>query len=80
MTELTVGELMWSGRRGRRAGVAGRGRASAANPLNKLARPHPATPARRRSRPLHGGSPTVSSIIQIIQIILWIILVAFQPC
>ena len=79
MMELTVGELPWSGRRGRRAGVAGRGRANLLRGFAADARPRPATPARRPRRPLRGSSPTVSSIILIILIILWIILFAFHP-
>ena len=80
MMELTVGELTRSGRRGRRAGIAGRGRANLLRGFAAEARPRPATPARRPCRtrwPLHASSPTVSSIILII---LWIILFAFHPC
>ena len=82
MMELTVGELPWSGRRGRRgrrAGVVGRGRANLLRGFAAEARTRPATPTRRPRRPLYGSSPTVRSIILIILIILWIILLAFHP-
>ena len=45
MMELTVGELPWSGRRGRRAGVAGRGRANLLRGVAADARPRPQTQA-----------------------------------
>ena len=76
MMELTVGELPWSGRRGwrgRRAGVAGRGRANLLRWFAAEARPRPATPARRPRWPLHMSSPIVSSIILIILIMLIIL-------
>ena len=79
MMELTVGELTWSGRRARRAGVAGRGRATLLK--GSAAEAGPATPARRACRPLLVSSPTVSFIILIVLIFLWIILpvLAFHP-
>ena len=82
MMELTVRELLWSGQRGRhgrRAGVAGRGRANLLRGFAADPRPRPATPTRRPRRPLRRSSPTVSSVILIILIILWIILFAFHP-
>ena len=78
MMELTVGELPWSGRRGWRAGVAGRGCANLLRGSAAEARPRPAPPARRPRRPLHGSFPTVSFILLIVLIILWTIRFAFH--
>ena len=75
MMELTVGELLRSGRRGRRAGVAGRGRANLLRGFAAEARPRPATLARRPRRPLRGSSPTVSSVSSVILIILIILFI-----